>query len=123
MAEPAKNVVARDEHGRWLRVFRRSRAALGSRNKERGFLRDLQEEQTKWFSRSSGKSSQRSISKAWSSSRQFTASNLASLEFDKPRSVEDALDQPEERVGTKGRRPFEDFLGKAERLRRRRTGK
>jgi hypothetical protein len=30
--------------------------------------------------------------------------------------VDDALDQPEERVGTKGRRPFGDFLRKAERL-------
>jgi hypothetical protein len=37
-------------------------------------------------------------------------------EFDKPRTVEDALDQPEERVGSKGRRLFEDFLRKAERL-------
>jgi hypothetical protein len=47
---------------------------------------------------------------------------LASLEFDKPRTVEDALDQPEERVGTKGRRPFEDFLGKAERLKAEENG-
>jgi hypothetical protein len=47
---------------------------------------------------------------------------LASLEFDKPRTVEDALDQPEERVGTKGRRPFEDFLGKAEGLKAEENG-
>jgi hypothetical protein len=37
-------------------------------------------------------------------------------EFDKPRTVEEALAQLEERVGTKGRRLFEDFLRKAERL-------
>jgi hypothetical protein len=41
---------------------------------------------------------------------------------DKPRTVENALDQPEERVGTKGRRPFEDFLGKAERLKAEENG-
>jgi hypothetical protein len=37
-------------------------------------------------------------------------------EFDKPRTVEEALAQLEEPVGTKERRLFEDFLRKAERL-------
>jgi hypothetical protein len=36
--------------------------------------------------------------------------------FDKPRTVKEALDQLEERVGTKGRRLFEEFLHKAEQL-------
>jgi len=38
------------------------------------------------------------------------------LRRSKPRTVEEALAQLEERVGTKGRRLFEDFLRKAERL-------
>ena len=51
------------------------------------------------------------------SSRRFTASNLASLErFDKPRTVEEVLDQLEERVGPGDRREFEGFLRKMERL-------
>jgi hypothetical protein len=36
--------------------------------------------------------------------------------FDKPRTVEEALDQLEERVGPRGRREFEKFLRKMERL-------
>jgi hypothetical protein len=43
--------------------------------------------------------------------------------FDKPRTVEEALDQLEQKVGPRGRREFEKFLRKMKRLEAGRTGK
>ena len=118
----SKSVVARDEHGRWLKGFSGGPGRpLGSRNKlNEDFLCDLQED---WEQH--GKKIIKIMREKFPEVYFQSMVKLALVHrvevgqpkaFDKPRTVEEALDQLEERVGPRGRREFEDFLRKTERL-------
>ena len=117
-----KNVVARDEHGRWLKGFSGGPGRpLGSRNRlNEDFLRDLQED---WEQH--GKKIIKIMREKFPEVYFQSMVKLAVVHrvevgqpkaFDTPRTVEEALDQLEERVGPRGRREFEGFLRKMELL-------
>ena len=118
----SKSVVARDEHGRWLKGFSGGPGRpLGSRNKlSEDFLGDLQED---WWQH--GKKIIKIMREKFPEIYFQSMVKLALVhrvevgqpqEFDKPRTVEEALDQLEEQVGPRGRREFEKFLRKMERI-------
>ena len=118
----SKNVVARDEHGRWLKGYSGGPGRpLGSRNKlSEDFLRDLQED---WEQH--GKKIFQIMREKFPEIYFQSMVKLALVHrvevgqpraFDKPRTVEEALDQLEQQVGPRGRREFEKFLRKMERL-------
>jgi hypothetical protein len=118
----SKNVVARDERGRWLKGFSGGPGRpLGSRNKlSEDFLGDLQED---WEQH--GKKIFQIMREEFPEIYFQSMVKLALVHrvelgepkaFDKPRTVEEALAQLEERVGPRGRREFEKFLRKMERL-------
>ena len=111
-----KSVVTRDEHGRWLKGFSGGPGwPLGSRNKlNEDFLCDLH---AAWLEHGN-KVLDRVIAERPEVFFQAMV-KLALVHrvevggpqaFDKPRTVEEALDQLEERVGPQGRREFEKFL-------------
>jgi hypothetical protein len=122
-----KSVVARDEHGRWLKGFSGGPGRpLGSRNKlNEDFLCDLH---AAWLEHGN-KVLDRVIAERpevfFQAMVKLTLVHRVEVggpqAFDKPRTVEEALDQLEERVGRQGRREFEKFLRSG--VRRRRTGK
>jgi hypothetical protein len=118
----SKNVVARDEHGRWLKGFSGGPGRPpGSRNKlNEDFLHDLHED---WEQH--GKKIFQIVREKYPEIYFQGMVKLAVVHrvelgqpkaFDKPRTVEEALDQLEEQVGPRGRREFEKFLRKMERL-------
>jgi hypothetical protein len=117
-----KSVVARDEHGRWLKGFSGGPGRpLGSRNKlNEDFLCDLH---AAWLER--GKNV---LDRVIAERPEVFFQAMVKLAlvhrvevggpkaFDKARTVEEALDQLEGRVGPRGRREFEKFLRRMERL-------
>ena len=118
----SKNLVARDEHGRWLKGYSGGPGRpLGSRNKlSEDFLCDLQED---WEQH--GKKILQIMREKFPEIYFQSMVKLALVHrveigqpraFDKPRTVEEALDQLEQKVGPRGRREFEKFLRKMERL-------
>ena len=117
-----KSVVARDERGRWLKGFSGGPGRpLGSRNKlSEHFLCDLQED---WEQH--GQEIFQIMREKFPEIYFQSMVKLAQVHrvelgqpkaFDQPRTKEEALAQFEERVGPQGRRAFEGFLRKIERL-------
>ncbi len=115
-------IAIRDERGRYLRGMPGGPGRpVGSRNKlSEQFLADFQED---WERH--GKDIFAIVREKFPEIYFQSMVKLAQVHrvelgepkaFDMPRTKEEALDQLEERIGPKGRRLFEDFLRKAERL-------
>jgi hypothetical protein len=116
------NGAVRDEHGRYLKGIPGGPGRpLGSRNKlSEDFLCDLQED---WEQH--GREILQIMREKFPEIYFQSMVKLALVHrvevgepkaFDKPRTVEEALDQLEQKVGPRGRREFEKFLRKMERL-------
>ena len=112
----SENIVARDEHGRWLKGYSGGPGrSLGSPNKLcEDFLGDLH---AAWLEHGNTV-----LDRVIAERPEVFFQAMVKLAlvhrvevggpqaFDKPRTVEEALDQLEERVGPQGRREFEKFL-------------